>query len=245
MMKYSRENGIVPNYTCNGFGITDEIAKNTASMCGAVAISIVDKESSYNAIKKFTDAGMDQVNIHYMLSNETYDKAFEIIKDISTDSRLEKFNAIVFLAYKPKGGNKDAFSTIKDVEKYKKLVKYCEEKKVNYGMDSCSAGMYLATIQDRENKKELSQVIESCESSIFSGYINWKGEYFHCSFSEGEGIWKEGLDVLNCENFTRDIWNNEKTLKVRQALINSTKSNPYKDCGDCRLCLTFPEINQW
>lgn len=245
MMDYCREKGIIPNYTCNGFKVTDEIAQRTADTCGAVAVSIYNKEASYNTIKKFTDAGMEQVNIHFMLSDETYDKAFEIVTDMVNDSRLEKMNAIVFLAYKPKGLNKGLFHTVKDSEKYKKLIKYCDDMGVAYGMDSCSAGTYIETIQDNPNKQRMSQFVESCESSLFSGYINWEGKYYHCSFSEGEGAWKDGIDVLNCTSFTDDVWNNKLTKRFREASILSASKNPYKDCGDCRVCLIFPEINPW
>jgi MoaA/NifB/PqqE/SkfB family radical SAM enzyme len=60
MMKYCREKGVIPNYTCNGFQVTSEVAKRTAELCGAVAVSIVDKEKTYDAIKKFTDAKLNK-----------------------------------------------------------------------------------------------------------------------------------------------------------------------------------------
>jgi len=201
-----------------------------------------DREASYNAIKKFTDAGMTQVNIHYMLSEETYDTALEIVKDMTIDPRLKKMNAIVFLAYKPKGMNKDAFTTIKDVERYKSLIEKCEEVGVAYGMDSCSAGMYIKSIQSRDTKKDLSTFVESCESSRFSYYINVSGKGFHCSFAEGI---QPGLDVLNCSDFIKDIWNNELTKKYRYLNIKSFEDNPYKDCGDCSKCIIYPSINSF
>lgn len=245
MMEYCRESGVVPNYTCNGWQVTDEVAKKTAEVCGAVAVSVYNKNVSYDAIKRFTDVGMDQVNIHFMLAEETYDKAFEIVNDIASDNRLLKMNAIVFLAYKPKGVNPDKFTTILDKDKYKKLIEHCKNNNVNYGMDSCSAGMYLTSIQSDPNKLQLSQFVESCESSMFSGYINVDGKYYHCSFAEGEGAWKEGIDVLECNDFMDDVWNHPLTQKFRKHSIKSAEKNPYKECGDCRSCLIFPSINPW
>lgn len=245
MMEYCREKGVVPNYTCNGWQVTDEVAKMTSEICGAVAVSVYNKDVSYDAIKKFTQAGMKQVNIHFMLSEETYDKAFEIVDDIASDERLLDMNAIVFLAYKPKGPHPDRFHTIRDKEKYNKLIKYCEDKGVGYGMDSCSAGSYVEAIQDRENRTQISQFVESCESSMFSGYINVEGKYYHCSFAEGEGLWKDGIDVLGCDNFIDDVWNHKLTRQFRNASIKTANKNPHKDCGDCRLCLIFPSINPW
>lgn len=245
MMEYSREKGVIPNFTCNGYGTTPEFAKKVAATCGAVAISIYDKEASYNTIKMFTDAGMEQVNIHFMLSEETYSQAIDLINDITNDPRLAKMNAIVFLAYKPKGTNRGAFTTIKDVNKYQSLIEYCDNNKVAYGMDSCSAGMYISSIQHKKDRVEMSKFVESCESSMFSGYINCKGVYYHCSFSEGEGAWKDGISVLDCTSFIDEVWNNELTKKFRNASVKSAENNPYKECGDCRSCLVFPEINPW
>ena len=90
MMQYAKKNGVIPNYTCNGLKITPTIAKKTAKICGAVAVSIVNKEKSFNAIKTFIKAGMRYVNCHYMLSNETYEDAFQIINKLS---EIKDFNA--------------------------------------------------------------------------------------------------------------------------------------------------------
>ncbi len=112
MMKYAYQNGIIPNYTCNGLDVTPAIARETARLCGAVAVSLVNNKKSYEAISKFLEAGMKQVNMHYMLSEETYDRAFEVVDEIAEDLSPKGFNAIVFLQYKPKGKNADAFDNV-------------------------------------------------------------------------------------------------------------------------------------
>lgn len=226
MMKYARQNGVIPNYTCHGLDMTPKYAKRTAELCGAVAVSLVNKEKTYDTIKLLTDRNMSQVNIHYMLSEETYDRAFEIINNIITDPRLEKFNAIVFLQYKSKGRNPDKFNSVLDVEKYKKLTEYCDEKKVRYGFDSCSAPIYTESIQDRENKEQLEMFVEPCESGLFSSYINCKGNFYVCSFAEGEDDWQEGLDVLDCNDFLKDIWYHPRLIKWRERLLSRKRSCP-------------------
>lgn len=55
IMEYARRHGVIPNYTCNGNKVTKIVAEKTASLCGAVAVSVVS-ENSYDAIKQFTDA---------------------------------------------------------------------------------------------------------------------------------------------------------------------------------------------
>lgn len=227
MMEYSKENGVIPNYTCNGLRVTDEIAKRTSELCGAVAVSLVNKEKTYDTIKMFSiDNGMKQCNIHYMLSDETYDRAFEIVDDIATDPRLEKFNAIVFLQYKPKGKNTSCFNSVLDVEKYVKLIDHCNERKINYGFDSCSAPMFISSLDGNPDKDRLEMMAEPCESGLFSSYINCYGKFYVCSFAEGEDNWVEGLDVLNCDDFLKDVWFQPRLVKWRKRLLDNERSCP-------------------
>jgi hypothetical protein len=243
MMEYARENGVVPNYTCHGLDVTPEIAKRTSELCGAVAVSVYSSEASYNAIKMFTDAGMKQVNIHFMLSEETYERAFTILHDRLTDPRLAEMNAIVFLGYKPKGRNAGGFHPV-STEKYKKLIEYCNRNNISYGFDSCSAPVVLKCIENSEDYKRISQLVEPCESSCFSSYINADGIFYACSFCEGEGMWKEGIDVLNCNDFVKDVWQHPKTVAFREILHQSTKScGACKSQSICRHCPMFPVTN--
>jgi len=226
MMEYAKSNGVVPNYTCNGLGVTQEIAKKTAELCGAIAVSLINKEKTYDAIKMFSiDNNMNQCNLHYMLSEETYERAFEVIDDISTDPRLEKFNAIVFLQYKHKN-KKSNFHSILDVGKYTKLINYCNEKRVRYGFDSCSAPIFINSLKDNPNKESIEMLVEPCESGIFSSYINCYGKFFVCSFAEGEDNWQEGIDVLNCNDFFKDVWFNPRLIEWRKRLLDNNRDCP-------------------
>jgi hypothetical protein len=239
MMEYAKNHGVIPNYTCHGLDVTPEVARKTAALCGAVAVSLYDKQKSYDAIKMFADAGMKQVNIHYMLSKETLQEAFDVIDDIKSDSRLQKLNAIVFLHLKKKGRARgDKYHYIDSVEDYKKLIEYAEASKVGIGFDSCSAPLYMKSIEDRPNYEQLLTLAEPCESSLFSSYINCYGKFFPCSFAEGVANWEDGLDVLNCSNFVKDIWGHENTKSFREKLINSSES--CVRCPSMQHCRTCP-----
>jgi len=224
MMEYSREQGVIPNYTCHGFDVTDEVAKRTSELCGAVAVSVYNKIASYNAIKKFTDNGMDQVNIHYMISEETYDKAFEIMDDMRHDSRLMGMNAIVFLSLKTKGGGENFHQL--STEKYNKLVKYALDKEIPFGFDSCSAHRFLGAVKNHKDYKNFEMMAEPCESNLFSHYINCKGESFPCSFAENHEMFPKGLDTLNCNNFLDDIWNAKNSITFRDNLLKNNRHCP-------------------
>lgn len=239
MMTYAREKGIIPNYTCHGYDVDEEVAKFTSETCGAVAVSVYNKNVSYNAVKMFTDAGMKQINFHYMLSKETLLNAFSIVDDIASDPRLKGLNAIVFLAYKPKGRNKKVFTTIKDISVYKKLIDYCKSKNVNIGFDSCSAPTIFKSYENTDMYETMKLFGEACEATCFSSYIDANGNFYPCSFTEGEGVWKEGLSVLKAESF-KDIWNNDKTIEFRKNLLSSTtKCTGCPSQSFCRTCPTF------
>lgn len=228
MFDYCRNNDynkVVPNVTTNGYNLTDDLADKLAKYCGAVAVSRYSpKEVCYSAVEKLTSRGMKQINIHQLVSMETLKNCLETIEDIKNDKRLSKLNAIVFLTLKPKG-NRNTFTLVND-EAYRKIIDKCLEYKINFGFDSCSANRFMRIIKGHKNESTFAQVSEPCESSLFSCYINVEGKYFPCSFSEDEEDWKEGLDVVNCKDFIKDIWNNEKTLKFQEKLLNNRRSCP-------------------
>ena len=231
IFRYSKENGVTPNLTINGDVDAHEFDK-IAEMCGACAVSIYDKELSYDAIKELTDRGMKQVNIHFLIANETYDRAFEIMEDIKTDPRLKKLNAIVFLSLKTKGRSKNRFHQLSQ-EQFTKLTNHALENNIPMGFDSCSAQKFLVAIKDHPNYKEMETNAESCESTLYSMYIDVKGSFFPCSFTPGTDGWSEGLSVLECEDFVKDIWFNEKTRKFSEGVIK---------CRNCKQSCSIYDI---
>jgi len=226
MMEYAREHNVAPNYTCHGLDMTTKFAQRTAGLCGAVAVSLVNKTKTFNTIKMLLAEGMRQVNIHYMLSDETYDRAFEIIDEISADPEMKKFNAIVFLQYKSKGRNPDGFHSVLDMARYKALTDHCESKEISYGFDSCSGPIFTESLIDSPDKKFLEMFVEPCESGLFSSYINCHGQFFVCSFAEEEDNWLIGIDVLGCDNFLKDVWHHERLKEWRTRLLSKNRSCP-------------------
>jgi hypothetical protein len=230
ILEETRNRGIVPNFTNSGVGVTWNLAKRTAELCGAVAVSVNMNHPvvAYEAINKFTNVSDKlQVNIHYMLSEETYDGVFQLIKDIKELDLLKQFKgAIVFLCYKDKQNNPN-YHSVRSIEKYKRLIEDVQNNGINIGFDSCSAQMYLATIKGSQDEYLLSQYVELCESGLFSAYINCKGKYFPCSFSECmPQEWETGIDIIKSLNFMKDIWYNKRTVKWRKRLLNRKRSCP-------------------
>jgi hypothetical protein len=178
-----------------------------------------------------------------MLAKETLDFAHEVLYDMDEDPRLRGMNAIVFLQYKDK--NPKAHFHPPSFQEFKTLVDFCLSDMVKFGFDSCSSAMFMKAIENREEAEKLIQSVDNCESfGIFSGYINTKGIYYPCSFAEGLNEWKEGIDVLNCNNFIRDIWYNPKLSKNREQSLQSTTNCVCKFSKKCKTCLIYSDISR-
>lgn len=222
MLEYSRSIGIIPNLTVAN--ISDETADFLSSTCGAVAVSrYANKDICYNSVKKLTDRGMKQVNIHQMVSTETFDQVFETLRDMQTDERLRGVNAVVMLSLK-KVGRGVSFSKLPD-DKFKEIVDYALDNRIGLGFDSCSQHKFEKAVRGRPNYKELIQLSDPCESTAFSVYINVEGNMYSCSFCEKAPSFPVGVSVVESEDFIRDVWNHEKTAAWRQNMLDK------RSCG--------------
>jgi hypothetical protein len=231
MANYCREIGIVPNITVAN--ISDEIADKITSVMGACAVSRYDdKNVCYDSIKKLTDRGMKQINCHFMISSNTYDSCIETLNDIKNDNRLAKLNAIVLLSLKKKGRGVKFTSLPQD--KYNKIVMFCLDNNINFGMDSCGAKKFLDATHNHPNYENFKIICEPCEATDFSQYIDVDGKYYPCSFCEGVEDWKNGIDVVNCHDYLKDIWYNEKVIAFRNRLNNNCNN-----CHKARECPVY------
>lgn len=88
ILRATRENRIVPNYTTSGYDLTDREIELTKKYCGAVAVSFysnIDKNGNEDnpptitAIERFVKAGCI-TNIHYVLSKKSIREAVYRVK---------------------------------------------------------------------------------------------------------------------------------------------------------------------
>jgi hypothetical protein len=224
MMEYARSKGVIPNITVAN--LSDDSADKFSKLCGAMAISkYADKNVCYDTIKKLTDRGMTQINIHFVLHKHSKNLAIETMKDMMTDPRLEKMNAIVFLSLKKKG-NGENLQTLSQ-EGFEEVINFAFENKIKFGMDSCSGGKFMTAISSREDFDKIMEQVEPCESTKISSYINVDGKFYSCSFCENTESFKEGIDVVNCNDFLEDVWENEATNKWRNNLISKNNAGNF------------------
>lgn len=232
------DRGIVPNITINGYGMTDDIYDKLSDKCGAISVSYYDKDLCFNAIYELaTVRGMKQVNIHAYTAENTYDTLLQLIDDLQTDVRVKDMNAVVLLQAKLKGnallnGHKQL-----NQEKFNILSQKLLKSGLSYGSDSCGAFKTIESFKDEPNIKEIEDSVMSCESTIESVYINVDGNYYPCSFSEGVDIngldWKQGISVLDCNDFIKDIWFHKRTRQFSKSVL---------ECRKCRKSCPIYEI---
>jgi hypothetical protein len=91
--------GILPNYTTNGMGLTQEIVNHTAKLCGGVAISCHPHLADYwmNAVDLLHDKV--QTNLHIIISDS---ESVERFKSIYTTYK-ERIKYFVLLPYEAAG----------------------------------------------------------------------------------------------------------------------------------------------
>ena len=201
---------------------------------------LLDRNNFSDLDKKSFMNSYSAVNIHQLLALETYDSCFKLLEDVKNDDRLSGLNAIVFLMLKPKG-NRNKFHAIDGINQFSKLIDAAQSIGVKIGMDSCTAPLMLQYAKIF-NQESIIPSIEPCESfGLFSSYINVFGDFFPCSFSEGEGEWEKGISVLHCEDFIKDIWFSEKLNKWRRKSLDSTKS--CTQCSVQKYCRSCPIFN--
>lgn len=234
MMSYARSKGIIPNLTIAD--VSEHVAASLAQVAGAVAVSVYKHagfDVAFNSVDRLAKAGQKQINLHFMISNRTIEDAYKVTEAMKNDPRLKEVNAIVFLGLKQKGRGVNYEGVTR--EQYRELVEHCLENGIPFGFDSCSAPAFIDSVVDHPNYKQFKMMAEDCESTLFSSYINERGVFFPCSFTENwvEGGWADGIDVLAAEDFVRDVWFHEKTVKFRKELVGNT------DCNDCRNCPAY------
>ena len=146
---------------------------------------------------------MTQVNIHQLVSEETYDGCLQVLKDMETDPRLAELNATVFLMLKPKGRGK-SLTQLKDSTKYQAMIDYALERKLNIGFDSCSVPSFLEAVKDHSDIERFEQATDRCESGLFSLYVDVDGKAWPCSFGQDRHD-LESVDLLQVDSFEEEV----------------------------------------
>lgn len=232
ILELTRGAEIIPSYTTNGDGLTDDILAATAYYCGAMAVSFYPSNGIdyYESLFKRTRKYGIRTNLHVILSTETID-SIESLLD-GGESWLDSVNAIVFLNYKPVGRAKKSGINIPS-EIAENFFDKLSGSNRKIGFDSCS----ISGICKWMNVKP--ELVEECEAARFSSFISEDMKMYPCSFMIDKGY---------CGDLRRqsilEVWQNNEFFKQYR---NKTILEKCKGCvsasicnGGCRL---YPSIN--
>lgn len=215
ILKYTREHGIVPNFTTSGIMMTKEKAELCKKYCGAIAVSEHFADYTETALDLLLKTGV-KTNIHYVLSNKSIDVAIDRLKN---DGFKKGINAIIFLLYKPVGLGKIENVLKIDNPKVKEFFSLIDTKKYPFeiGFDSCSVpGLLNLTKNINPNS------FDTCEGGRWSMYITPDMKALPCSFDNQELKW--AYDISN--DTIQNAWNSEQFEDFR---------NHFKiSCGTCK-----------
>lgn len=205
------QHDIVPCYTTNGRGLSQEILKVTADLCGSVAISAYEPYSEFREHLELLFAYGIKANVHFVTDARSIDTAIEWLEN--PPSFLDGINSIVFLNYKPIGRNPNLGMLLKDPLKIAKFYQLVNERKQAFkiGFDSCSISGVVKYSNANTN------FFEGCDAGRFSAFIDEHMRMMPCSFMTNND-WYGSLKTHSM----LDIWqNNLHFQKYRNNILNN------------------------
>ena len=226
-----RENGIVPSYTSNGEGLTDEILEATKKYCGAMALSLYPPYEHYDRlVERISEMGI-RLNLHVILKSDTIELLTTWFKE--PPALFSYINALIVLNYKPIRGLRDL--TVRDSERLKAFYEAASTcNSVKIGFDSCCVPGIVIWMSVNP------ALVDSCEAARFSAFISEDMKMYPCSFmanTEQYGDLREEC-LLN-------IW------QKHPAFVRHREAIRHNKCEGCSLyavcnggCVFMPEINQ-
>ena len=214
ILRYSRECGIVPNFTSSGLGFTEDVVKLCRELCGSVAISWYRQEYTLAAIRMLIDAGV-RTNVHYVLGKNSIEEA---VTRLEQNAFPEGINAVIFLLHKSVGLGRE--SNVLDIHDpmLRRFFSVVDKNDFNFkiGFDSCSApGIINLT------SNVAGESIDTCEGGRWSAYITSDMKMLPCSFDNQDMRWAYDISGDTIQN----AWDSPQ--------FDDFRSHFLKSCPEC------------
>lgn len=224
ILEYTASQGVVPNYTTNGRGLSDEILNATQKYCGAVAVSAYPPYDVISvAIEKLINHKI-KTNIHFILDSESIDTAIEWLNHPL--KYLMGINAIIFLNYKPSGRTVFEEKLLRNSARLDEFFRLAtsSKRKLKVGFDACCVSGVFA----RTNAN--TSMVDACDAGRFSMYVSENLKVYPCSFQSGlaEGVQLDEKTTL------LDIWTKSRNMR---AFRNYFSSDRCRRCSHCSTCM--------
>lgn len=217
ILKYTASKKVVPNYTTNGRGLTDEIFDATRKYCGAVAVSAYPPfDEATKTIKRLIHNGI-KTNVHFILDAISIDTAINWLNE--PPKFLRGINAIVFLNYKPLGRKVYEKKLLRNSTRLQEFFRLATslQKSLKVGFDACCvSGVFAHTNTN-------IAMVDACDAGRFSMYVSEDLKVYPCSFQSGLA----GGDQLDSATTLLDIWLKSRNMKAFRSYFSSNR------CGTC------------
>lgn len=264
ILKVCKENGIVPNFTTSGFGMTKALAKLCKQYCGAVAVSWYRSPYTIKAINLLLAEGV-KTNIHYVLSKSTLTEALqhlrrdlinsdlaqstsqsELLHNTSHSDLLNGRYDNTELRYFPKGINAVIFLLHKPVGLGTNEDMITKDNKdffnflhlVNEGEFPYKIGFDSCTVPALINLDKVEpNCLDTCEGARWSAYITPDMKLLPCSFDNQAQRWAVDL----AKNTITEAWESDIFEDFRNHFVQSCPGCKHrtKCMGGCPI---VPEI---
>jgi len=217
ILEYTSSKGVVPNYTTNGRGLSEEILEATRKYCGAVAVSAYYPyaETAYT-IERLVAKGI-KVNVHYILDVESIDTAITWLNE--PPGFLHGINAVIFLNYKPSGRHVFENRMLRNSPRLDEFFDLAtsSRRKMKVGFDACCVSGVFA----RTNASTV--MVDACDAGRFSMYVSEDLKVYPCSFQSG----LDDGDQLDDKTSLLDIWTRSPNMDAFRRYFSSDR------CGGC------------
>lgn len=222
ILEITRNHLIIPSYTTNGQGMTDEIYKATKKYCGALAVSWYPPYVDAINVINISNENDIKINLHFMLNKDTIKNAIVLLRNKSI---LEKINAIIFLTYKPIHSSSEI--CLADNSLFGEFIDEIKEAKFcKIGFDSCMIS-YLTQIDEYIK----TETIDFCEAARFSAFISEESIMYPCSFMCH--MTSIGIDLRKTS--IQDAWINGRIFQQTREYLNTpcVQKYPIDKCESC------------
>ncbi len=229
ILEITRKHHMIPSYTTNGQGMTDEIYNATKRYCGAMAVSWYEPYFEATQVIKQCQERDIKVNIHYLLHRNSIQAATNMLQ--SNMPLPQQVNAIVFLNYKPVH-SPHSLCLVDDHILDDFLSAVCECKSYKLGFDSCMIS-YLVKIENAI----FTNTVDFCEAGRFSAFISENGIMYPCSFMCDNKF--TGIDLKLTS--LKDAWQHGDSFQMMRSQLSGPGRQKYpigvcKKCGQFAMC---------
>ncbi len=235
ILRLTREDyGIVPNYTTNGRGLSDDVLAATQRYCGAVAVSAyAPYTETADAVARLAAWGVT-TNVHFVVSSASVETAVAWLRE--PPAFLKGVHAVVFLTYKPVGRGGDQGLLARRSPAVAEFFRLAVTTRLPWriGFDSCG----VTGLARWGNANRLG--LEGCDAGRFSLFVSERLEVYPCSLMVESG--RAGASLR--QSSLLDIWRGHPSFTGFRSRHKTGR------CGDCAMreqclggCPVFPEID--